>query len=72
MNLIKITARHISNTMLEKINYCLRERLKVNQRENSVSAIIYFQGIEEKHLNAFFILNGFSPVNKKSFPERCL
>ena len=64
----------ISKSILDKINICLCEKLKLNEWKNTTGIINWFKKIDEKHLHTFtiFDIKDFYPSIKETLLKNTL
>ena len=72
INPAKNEIRRVSKSILDKMNICLCEKLKLNEWKNTTHVINWFKKIEEKHLHTFTLFEIKDlPVNNRNFIEKC-
>ena len=64
----------ISKSILDKINICLFEKLKLNEWKSTTDVINWFEKIEEKHPHMFtlFDIKEFYPSMKETFLKNAI
>ena len=56
---------------MDKIIFCLCEKLKLSEWKNTTEVINWFENIDEKHLHTFTIFDmRLVPVSKRNFIEK--
>ena len=74
INPAKNEIERISKSILDKINICLFEKLKLNEWKSTTDVINWFKKIEEKHLHMFtlFGIKDFYPSMKEFFLKNAI